>query len=76
MLSKIISAKVFFVFEAQRLKQNSEKNRSETIRNEAKKLFLISQKQAKLKRNKMRFASFRFEVKIKKERKRDTLLKT
>jgi hypothetical protein len=35
---------------------------------------LISQKQAKMKRNKMRFASFRFEAKIEKERKRDTLV--
>jgi hypothetical protein len=35
--------------------------------------FLVSQKQAKMKRNRMRFASFRFEAKIKKERKRDTL---
>jgi hypothetical protein len=38
-----------------------------------KNCFLVSQKQAKMKRNKMCFASFRFEAKIKKERKRDTL---
>jgi hypothetical protein len=38
-----------------------------------KEFFLVLQKQAKMKRNKMRFASFRFEAKIKKERKRDTL---
>jgi hypothetical protein len=43
------------------------------MRNEAKKIFVVSQKQAKMKRNKMCFASFRFEAKIKKERKRDTL---
>jgi hypothetical protein len=36
--------------------------------------FLVSQKQAKMKRNQMHFASFRFEAKIEKERKRDTLL--
>jgi hypothetical protein len=41
-----------------------------------KNIFLVSQKQAKMKRNKMRFALFRFEAKIKKERKRDTLFKT
>jgi hypothetical protein len=35
--------------------------------------FLVSQKQAKIKRNQMCFASFRFEATIKKERKRDTL---
>jgi hypothetical protein len=39
-----------------------------------KNYFLVSQKQAKMKPNKIRFASFRFEAKIKKERKRDTLL--
>jgi hypothetical protein len=43
------------------------------MRNEAKTFFLVLQKQAKMKRNRMPFASFRFEAKIKKERKRDTL---
>jgi hypothetical protein len=38
-----------------------------------KNYFLVSQKQAKMKRNKIRFALFRFEAKIKKERKRDAL---
>jgi hypothetical protein len=56
------------------LKRKREKNQSETMRNEAKTFFLVSQKQAKMKRNKMRFASFCFEAKIKKERKRDTLV--
>jgi hypothetical protein len=39
-----------------------------------KKYFLVSQKQAKMERNRMCFASFRFEAKIKKEQKRDTLI--
>jgi hypothetical protein len=43
------------------------------MQNEAKIFCLVSQKQAKMKRNKMCFASFCFEAKIKKERKRDTL---
>jgi hypothetical protein len=67
MLSKIIYTKRKSSSEiAKKIKRNIA-NRSE------KKLFLVSQKQAKMKHNKMRFASFRFEAKIKKERKRDTL---
>jgi hypothetical protein len=38
------------------------------------KFFLVLQKQVKMKQNKMCFASFRFEAKIKKEQKRDTLV--
>jgi hypothetical protein len=65
--------KVVFCFEAKKLKRNSKKILCESMRNEAKKKLLISQKQAKMKQNKMCFASFRFEAKIKKERERDTL---
>jgi hypothetical protein len=41
------------------------------MRKEAKKIFFCFKKQAKIKRNKMFFALFRFVAKIKKEKKRD-----
>jgi hypothetical protein len=37
---------------------------------------LVLQKQAKMKQNEMRFASFRFEAKILKDRKKDILIGT
>jgi hypothetical protein len=67
--------KNFFCFEAKRLMQNREKKiEAKRCEMKQKKTFLGSQKQAKMKRNRIRFTSFRFEANIKKERKRDTLL--
>jgi hypothetical protein len=62
------------VFCVQSEKIEVKKIKAKQCEMKGKKLFLISQKTAKMKLNKMRFASFCFEAKIKKERKRDTLL--
>jgi hypothetical protein len=61
------------LLQSKKVEAKSKKILCESMRNEAKKKFLISQKQAKMKQNKMCFASFCFEAKIKKERERDTL---
>jgi hypothetical protein len=59
-----ITEKGFFVFEAKRLKRNSEKNQSETMRNKAKKTIFDFEKTAKNEAKQDAFRFIMFEAKI------------